>query len=296
MPPRRFCISLAGYVLCVDSTSIAMEATGAVAKFVCNPSSTPDLLIDLRIGHPEAPSSPASFESGGLWSLHQKSATEQCIALASEAFVASPYAVLTLSKDLERGQLVIDESAVRGDSIYPLDYPLDEVLLGMLLARHDGIEFHCAGIVDERGDGHLFIAQSETGKTTMANLWLEYAPGCRVLSDDRIVVRMDEGGKPAMYGTPWHGDAMLSDAGAAPLSSLVLLRQSKRNEVRELGRAEAVARLLTCTFPPFYDASLLDRTTAEMVRLTGSVERVIEFGFVPERSAVEFIREQFQPG
>lgn len=294
MNPRRFCLSLAGYVLCVESSDVAMSASGAVTKFVCDPSSKPDLLIDLEIGNPEPPPAPVTFDSGGLWTLHRSVSGEHHIALASEAFEASPYAVLSLSKEFDRGRLVVHESAAKDESLYPLDYPLDEVLLGMLLAKHDGLEFHCAGIVDERGNGHLFIAQSETGKTTTANLWLEHSPGCRVLSDDRVVVRTAADGRPWMYGTPWHGDAMLSDAAAAPLASLILLRQSKTNESRDLGAAEATARLLTCIFPPFYDAGLLDRTTAELVDLVSRVERVIDFGFTPDVSAVEFMRAQLR--
>ena len=56
--------------------------------------------------------------------------------------------------------------------IYPLHYPLDELLMVHLLARGRGVEIHGSGIVDADGYGTLFAGQSGAGKTTMSRLWL----------------------------------------------------------------------------------------------------------------------------
>ena len=75
-----------------------------------------------------------------------------------------------------------------------------------------GIELHACGIVDEAGQGHLFVGQSGRGQ-------VHHRPvcGCKqrpglVLSDDRIVVRLRPV-RPRMFGTPWHGEAALLGGG-----------------------------------------------------------------------------------
>ena len=283
-------LSIAAFTIAVNSDELSLSTTGAISRFETS-SPLADLRLHASLGTPAVPEGAVTlFDSGGVWRLLRDD-SGLIVVLEADVFEASPYLTAKLDFGISRGDIVIYPSVSRETSIYPLDYPLDEVLLGLLIANRGGVEFHCAGIIDERGGGHLFVAQSETGKTTTANLWLAEIPGCEVISDDRVVVRQDVGAAPMMYGTPWHGDGMLASARSADLRSITLLRQSPVNEFRPLSPSEATARLLACSFPPFSDAAAMSRTIDEIGRLTEKVP-IGELGFAPDASAVHFAREK----
>ena len=94
------------------------------------------------------------------------------------------------------------------------------------LSRGEGVEVHAVGISDEQGRGHLFLGHSGAGKSTTARLWID-RPGVRILSDDRIILRVREG-RIWMYGTPWHGDAGIASPDCAPLDEIYLLEHGAR--------------------------------------------------------------------
>jgi hypothetical protein len=141
---------------------------------------------------------------------------------------------------------------------------------------------HACGIVDDQGQGRVFVGHSGAGKTTLSTRWR--GPGT-ILSDDRIIVRLEEGGA-FMYGTPWHGEARLSAQGRAPLVGVFLLEKAARLEVRPVGEATAVARLYACSFVPQYDP----RAVAGALQFLGALARqvpcrVLEFHRTTEVTA-----------
>jgi hypothetical protein len=75
----------------------------------------------------------------------------------------------------------------------PFEYPLDELLIMHRLTQERAIELHSCGIVRADGIGNLFVGHSGAGKSTTTRLWTE-REDVEVLSDDRIIVRRDEGG------------------------------------------------------------------------------------------------------
>jgi hypothetical protein len=165
---------------------------------------------------------------------------------------------------------------------------LDELLLLNLLSQGRGAEIHGCGVVDAAGHGHLFAGQSGAGKSTMARLWQE-RKDARVLSDDRIVLRKANG-KIWIYGTPWHGDAGSAAAARAPLSRIYFLRHEQENELIPTREAEAVGRLLACSFPPFYSPKGLRFTLGfleEVVKAVGC----FELGFVPDERVISALGE-----
>ena len=138
--------------------------------------------------------------------------------------------------------------------IYPLEYPLDELLMIHRLACGEGVEMHAVGIVDEAGLGHLFLGHSGAGKSTTARLWKSES-NAQILSDDRIILRVRDG-RIWMYGTPWHGDAGIASPESAPLSRLYLLEHSNHTRA---GRFTAGTRRCRAFHPQFRAASLAHR-------------------------------------
>jgi hypothetical protein len=97
----------------------------------------------------------------------------------------------------------------------PLEYPLDELLIMHRLTQEKAIELHSCGIVRPDGTGNLFVGHSGAGKSTTTQLWMA-REDVEVLSDDRIIVRRDEGG--VLAETPCHG------AGAGDEQQVLRLR------------------------------------------------------------------------
>ncbi len=265
-----------------DDPSIRWQWDPAVARFLVT-GVDPEVLLDIRGAAGFSPPGAPLFDSGAVWRISREPSGYR-IDCHSDAFGDEPYKVATLNEDFTRGEI-----AIRRDilplGLSPLDYPLDEVLVAHLLGRGRGVELHSCGVIDAEGRGHLFVGVSGAGKTTTARLWGELAK--TIVSDDRVIVRERDGGM-WMYGTPWHGEGELSANASAPLAGVYLLVQSASNELRDLPRAAAVARLFGCAFPPLYDAAAVDYTLGMLDRIATAVP-VRELHFTRDRRAVDLV-------
>jgi hypothetical protein len=91
-----------------------------------------------------------------------------------------------------------------------------------------------------------------------------------------------------MYGTPWHGDAGVSEACSFPLDAVFVLAHGDANRLRALGPAPASAELYARTFPPHYSAHAVSFVLSFLDELVSEVP-CREFAFVPDQSAVEVL-------
>src|SRR5262249_3947103 len=140
-----------------------------------------------------------------------------------------PYKSAWFNEDFTRGEVLLLKRYFDQETpLYPLEYPLDELLMIHRISRGEGAEVHGCGLVTSEGQGLLFIGHSGAGKSTTSRLWLNQ-PGTTVLSDDRIILRV-QNGTLRMYGTPWHGDAGLAAQAFAPVHKIYLLQHASRNE------------------------------------------------------------------
>jgi len=256
---------------------------GATSRFVVPPR---EAEVELTIGVLDAPVSHGGellFDSGAVWRMF-RDGDGFLIECRSAAFGTEPYKVARFDASFTRGTILLAPSILRLE-LNPLDYPLDEVLIANLLGRGRGVELHSCGIVDRSGRGHLFVGVSGAGKSTTARLWESHSAG--VVSDDRVIVR-DDGEMLSIYGTPWHGEAELSMAAKAPLAGVYLLVQSRTNALRELSRADAIAKLFRCSFPPFHDQEAVAFTLQMLERIVDRVP-VRELHFTREPGSVELI-------
>lgn len=265
---------------------------------------------------PRRPSA-VHFDSEGLWSVKVDDQGHEFV-FSSPAYGPVPYRVARINQDFSAGEIHLHEPYWRDRAaINPLEYPLDELLLVHLLARHAlGAELHGCGIVAAprlgAGLGHsatkghpqrlpppapamtagaqLFLGQSGAGKTTLARLWArQQGAGC-ILSDDRLVVRR-AGDRCVVYGTPWHGDGGFSRPGpATPLRRIFFLKQASANAARALSRAEATARLFSCSFVPNYLRSDVERGIETLATIASAVP-CYELSFSADPSVLAFLSE-----
>jgi hypothetical protein len=228
-----------------------------------------------------------SFSSGGLWSAFvSETGTE--FYFSSVAVSPHPYKAAWFDPSFQRGHIVLNRSLFpQHAAVFPLEYPLDELVMMHRLALGEGVEVHALGLADMDGSGYLFLGHSGAGKSTTARLWMEQ-PGVTLLSDDRIIIRKHNG-KFWMYGTPWHGDAGVASPARAPLDSIFLLEQALINEVTPLASAKAAAELFARSFVPHYLQSGIQFTLDFLDQLTRSVPCSV-LRFTPTPGAVEAVR------
>jgi hypothetical protein len=250
-----------------------------------------EVSCDIRIqvawsDHLEAPQHAPSFQSGGLWSVYKVSSGYQFF-FSTPSLGTTPYKAAWFDAEFSSGRVELFRPYFRGDGpVYPLEYPLDELLMIHRLSRGEGVEVHALGIADGTGRGHLFLGHSGAGKSTTARLW-DSIPGVHILSDDRIILRVHNG-RVWMYGTPWHGDAGVASPGCAPLSRMYLLEHGGNNEMIPLQPGRAAAELFARSFVPYHSAEGLDFALRFLDRVARETPCSV-FRFVPDKSAVEAI-------
>jgi len=253
---------------------------GAVTRFLIDPA-PPDVILDVEfLERYDLPHGALLFDSGAVWRMFAEDDGVR-IECQSDMIGETPYKVATFNRDFTRGTIRVSLDK----PFDPIEYPLDELLVANLLGRGRGVELHGCGVIDHSGRGHLFVGQSGAGKTTTARMWGDDAR--EIVSDDRVIVR-EEDGRLWMHGTPWHGEAELASPARAPLAGVYLLTQAKENELRELPRAAAVARLFGCTFPPFHNPEAIAFTMSMLERIVSRVP-VREFRFTLDRAALALI-------
>jgi hypothetical protein len=285
-----FALDIAGIKIALSSgaADLPIAAAGAAAKFVSD-AAGPEVRIRASWGDPREPDlRHLVFDSGkGLWRLYRGGLGLQFV-FTSTTLGALPYQMASFTEDFTEGEVSVRREVFADRlPLYPLQYPLDELVMVHLLARGRGVAIHGSGVVGADGRGTLFAGQSGAGKTTMARLWLS-EPGVKVLSDERVVLRQ-EGDVVWMYGTPWHGDGRISNQGRAPLDRICFLRHAPRNEMTAVAPTASIARLFSCSFPPFYDAVGLDDVLGSLERIAARC-RSVELGFVPDAAAPVFVR------
>jgi len=290
-------LDIAGITIALHSDAdLPIDAEGAARKFVrarCPQDGSdfrPEVLIRTVWGEPvEPPAADLLFDPGkGLWRLYRMGRRHRFIFTAP-LLGPLPYQAASFNEDFTEGEVEIRRE-IFGHRlpVYPLQYPLDELLMVHLLSHGRGVEVHGSGIVTPDGTGTLFAGQSGAGKTTMAKLWLS-EPGVTILSDERVVLRQ-EGDDIWMYGTPWHGDGRIANQGRARLRRIFFLRHAEGNRLAPVSPTASIARLFSCGFAPFHDREGLDYTLQFLEQVA---HRCVcgELGFLPDQSAVDFIRD-----
>src|SRR5258706_10939711 len=185
---------IGGLILGVRGSDVAV--TGPLAKFTIPPADADVEVIVRHAAEIEPPRGAPLFDSGAVWKLFDDVDAYR-FDCHSEVFGEMPYKSAHISRDLRNVDI-----RMRIAELNPLEFPLDELLINAILARRGGVELHACGII-VGGSGLLFVGNSGDGKTTTARLWQSTASD--IVSDDRVVVRPENGGW-TMYGTPWHGE------------------------------------------------------------------------------------------
>jgi hypothetical protein len=282
-------LSIGGVRTGITSTDpdLALAVCGPHERFVVD-NGPSDIRVEAAWGELDGLSGRPLFDSGGVWRLSERDGLLQ-FDVRSPKFGDLPYKTGVFERDFSTGSVYLHrpyfDVAV---PLYPLEYPLDELVITNWLALGRGVEIHGCAVRDASGAGYLFVGQSGAGKSTIARLWLGERD-VTVLSDDRVIVRKQDD-RIWLYGTPWHGDEPLAAATSVPLTRGFFLRHAPGNEVADVAGAHVVARLLACSFPPFFSASGLESTLMVLAEIS-RLAPFSELGFVPDRRLPDFVRQ-----
>jgi hypothetical protein len=244
--------------------------------------------IELRVHHGQAPEMERVekiFDSGSTWAFYRSNGR---YILQNDALGpgSSPTVFAILEQGLKSGDIYITHHALEHHlPPDPLGHPLNQILMILLLSLGKGMILHACGI-DDRGSGYLFLGNSGDGKSTAAKLWFD--KNATVLNDDRIVVR-EKDGVFWMYGTPWHGDFREFSSNGLPIQKIFFLHRGEENGVLQKSGVEAVAMLLTRSFPPLWDYKGMAYTMDLCHRLVSKIP-CYELSFRPDAGVVDFVR------
>jgi hypothetical protein len=291
-------LSIGGVSLRIATSDVSPVVVGAQHEpFTFDPGPA-DIDVEVRRLPSIAPSTlPALFDSGTTWRV--------CGAGQSFRFdfgypLANHAPAKTLLVDPIYKKATIELNSLffcgTGGCVPPLSYPLDELLIMHRLTQERAIELHGTGIVRANGVANLFVGHSGAGKSTTTRLWTSREE-VEVLSDDRIIVRYDDGRDgPAgptqmrMYGTPWHGEAMFASPNSTPLTRIFVLEHGQGNVITRLSRSQAVGELFARAFVPFHRHEYIENALSFLEQLVSSVP-CYRYSFEPDDRAVEKIQQ-----
>ena len=226
------------------------------------------------------------FDSGSVWRLYECEEGFQ-FDFSTPVLGELAYKRLIVDEQVRRAQLLLSrECFENGNVAFPLEYPLDELLITHRLTLEKGIELHGCGIIGPNRASNLFIGHSGAGKSTTSRLWAA-RDGVEILSDDRIILRQ-HASQVFMYGTPWHGEAAFALPQRAPLQRIFVLEHGQGNVLTRLTRSQVVGELFARSFVPFHRHEYVDSALSFLERVADTVP-CYRYSFEPDERAVEKI-------
>ncbi|MBI4536562.1 MAG: hypothetical protein HY712_01240 [candidate division NC10 bacterium] len=248
---------------------------------------SPDLTVRLRYISLAGTRRWPVFRLGGLAGVYLNGRTWRFQVGGDDAEIR-PDRAATLDASGAGGTLDLDiEQSPELQSVYPLQYPLEELLFRHLLADFGSVLLHACGI-SWQGRGYLFVGSSGAGKSTTAGLWK--AAGGTMLNDDRTILEASPGGI-RIHATPWFGQHPDVGGTATPLHAIFFLRQGPDVAFEPLRPVAAAALLFAKSFPPLWDPERLART----LEVLEAACRDVPSGWLmvpPDERAVEWVLAQ----
>jgi hypothetical protein len=179
----------------------------------------------------------------------------------------------------------------RTNLIRSLDNLLDASELELLLTKLGIFSLHSSLVRRREGDAILFTAPSGTGKSTQADLWVEYA-GADILNGDRSMLRRVDGVWTA-FGSPFAGSSSIFRNESAPVRALVVLRQAPENAIRRLSLAEAFRAIYSESVLPRWHTEAHQRVISLVTEIVSEVP-VYLLACTPDERPVTLLRNTLE--
>jgi hypothetical protein len=245
-----------------------------------------DIALQIREATHTVPLGKKVFDCAPVWTLYRGKAY-LVIKLFNDERVPCHERLMVLRPRIRHAELHVKRPPNGSPFVVePFYGPTAELLMVQYLTRGQGILLHSCGIEID-GRGILFVGHSGAGKSTMARLWKD-GGNVPILSDDRIIVRKRDG-VFWMYGTPWHGQEEFASPEGYPVEKIYFIKHARKNEIKGTNAREATSKLLSCSFPPFWDREGMNFTLDLLSDLSNAVP-CRELGFLPDNGIIHSIR------
>ena len=225
------------------------------------------------------------FNTEVTWSLHQR--RDRNFLWLDSPSLKEVERMAIIDSNFKRANLYqVPNKRYQDYIVDPFSYPLDQALIINLLSQERGLLVHACA-VNYEGQGLLFVGKSGSGKTTISNLWHDNN-GASILSDDRIIIRKI-GGTFKIYGTPWYGTGKFASSGSVELRRIYFLKHDRKNKIKPLAGLETSTRILTSSFPAFWDKKGMQFALKFCADLSQNIP-CYELGFLPDKGVVDFLK------
>jgi hypothetical protein len=283
-------IRIAGLTIAVTGFSELWSWTDKERFEACLSDETPDVLVRVHVGPPPESVSVGDpvhsvvglknvYLTGPMWAF------EFCPDDRDVYPQRPPQQTLVFDRSFTSGDLYVAVDPRSEQPTFSLSVFLSEVLAAMF-HLHGGMMIHACGIGDG-GRGMVFAGPSGAGKSTMAELWQRHG-GAKVLNDDRLILRKS-GGRWYAYPVPGVGRPQPAPSQGVAVEAMFLLSHRDENTAKPKGLSNAASSLLPHIALPTYD-TLAIGTVLELVEELLKEVPLYELGFVPDESAVDFVR------
>lgn len=155
--------------------------------------------------------------------------------------------------------------------------------VNVFLRQKNVLLLHAAQVV-YRDRGIVFTAPSGTGKTTQARLWRDVL-GARIICNDRTLIRQGR-----TFGYPVDGSDPICSGEVHPLGAVVLLSQGQENQIRCLGPAQAVAKLMPQLVMDTWSEEARETAVQQLLELAAQTP-IYHLSCTPEPSAVYLLEK-----
>ena len=161
-------------------------------------------------------------------------------------------------------------------------YLWTSMCLNQVMLYFNTLFFH-ASYIEVNGEGILFTAPSQTGKSTQANLWCKYR-NAKVVNGDKAAVRIEN--VVTANSIPFSGTSGICENITVPLKAIVFLSQAPENKVRKMGASEAVTALCPNIFADKLVNHEWSRAINNLIDLVSAVP-IYHLACTPDERAVE---------
>jgi hypothetical protein len=291
---KKISINIAGYNIRFESADNGPDLlpAGKFLNYKGDEAAKADLLITIHSGNYSMPEgtemifrAPYFEENEGIpvkkndrfWSI-LRCRDEYFIEILYPFSPVMKKSILLFSPAAEKWELWTENG---GESLDPMEYPADGLILYYLTVRKGDIMLHASGI-SYSGKGYIFSGISGTGKSTMAKLWSE--SGAKVIHDDRLILR-NESGRYIMHNTPvYDNDTPLS----SPVDEIFLIGHGQKNEIVPLSGASCVAMFIANCIQHNWSREIVSGLLESALMLCNKIP-VTRLFFKPDRNIIDFI-------
>ncbi len=161
-----------------------------------------------------------------IYDIHQ--AAGERYYLYHWAYLKNAYAVPYHRLTLDGENAYYFDPAIKTQLTLNFDWVLGVTGLHKLFLQLGKAVFH-ASYIDIGGEALIFAAPSETGKSTQADLWAQYA-GAEIINGDRVAIAL-KGGRYHAYGYPACGSSGICVNRTLPIRAIIVLEQGADNKV-----------------------------------------------------------------